>query len=83
MRVWRCGPSLRAFRMPLWVSRSRRRRTVFGQARPGARGELVRIQFPYHNGHYRTLACVTLRNLSRLLRQALPAPSRLLAPAVA
>ncbi len=58
----RAKPSLRAFRMPLWVSRSGRRLTVFGQVRPGARGQLVRIQFRHRHGHYHTLARVTMRN---------------------
>ena len=55
----RAKPALRAFRMPLWV-RSRRRITLFGQVRPAARGDIVRIEFRRRHGHYRTIARVRL-----------------------
>lgn len=58
----RAKPALAAFRMPIWVDRARRGVTVFGQVRPGLRGETVRIQFRRRHGHYRTLARVLLRN---------------------
>jgi hypothetical protein len=55
-------PSLAAFRMPIWVERSRRRLTVFGQVRPGSRGQTVRIQYRRRHGHYHTLAHVALQS---------------------
>jgi hypothetical protein len=55
-------PSLEAFRMPIWVDPSSRRVTVFGQVRPGSRGQAVRIQFRRRGGHYHTRARVVLRS---------------------
>ena len=48
--------------MPIWVTRSRRRITLFGQVRPAERGQIVRVQFRRRHHHYRTLAHVRLRN---------------------
>ena len=58
----RAKPSLSAYRMPVWVERSRGGITFFGQVRPGERGQRVRIEFRRPGRSYATLKTLTLTN---------------------